>query len=185
MPAPTYSASWARRRTKWSVNSKVPMYPDPLRLPNAGAQASAADSPPLAGDPAAVMQLMRRAGIRPTIARIAIYQALESSHSHGGGFESVFTTLLERGLTASGSTVYRVIREFDAAGLLVRTQDHLGRSMFLTKTDPRVGKVYIRSDVEGDLQLIQDQTLYGHAVAKAKEVGVDWRGKSIVLTAMD
>lgn len=65
-----------------------------------------------------VLQHLRRAGQRPTMARIAILQVVQAAPAPGIGADDAYLRLLQRGTRASLSTVYRTFAQLQAAGLL-------------------------------------------------------------------
>ena len=68
--------------------------------------------------PHSVLQHLRRAGQRPTVARIAILQVVQAAPAPGIGADDAYLRLLERGTRASLSTVYRTFAQLQSAGLL-------------------------------------------------------------------
>lgn len=68
--------------------------------------------------PHSVLQHLRRAGQRPTVARIAILQVVQAAPAPGIGADDAYLRLLERGTRVSLSTVYRTFAQLQAAGLL-------------------------------------------------------------------
>lgn len=65
-----------------------------------------------------VLQHLRRAGLRPTVARIAILQVVQAAPAPGIGADDAYLRLLERGTRASLSTVYRTFAQLQSVGLL-------------------------------------------------------------------
>jgi len=65
-----------------------------------------------------VLQHLRRAGLRPTVARIAILQVVQADPAPGIGADEAYLRLLQRGTRTSLSTVYRTLAQLQAAGLL-------------------------------------------------------------------
>ncbi|AYM98222.1 hypothetical protein EAG14_21520 [Acidovorax sp. 1608163] len=65
-----------------------------------------------------VLQLLRRAGQRPTVARIAILQVVQAAPAPSIGADDAYLRLLERGTRVSLSTVYRTFAQLQSAGLL-------------------------------------------------------------------
>lgn len=67
-----------------------------------------------------ILQRLRMAGLRLTIARIGVLQVIETSGETSISAEDVFRQMMRRGTPSSIGTVYRVIHQFEAAGLLLR-----------------------------------------------------------------
>lgn len=76
-----------------------------------------------------LMQRLRDAGLRATTARIAVLQAIEAV-ADGISAEEVFRQLPGRGARASISTVYRVIHEYEQAGIVQREWDDRGTAFY-------------------------------------------------------
>lgn len=80
-------------------------------------------------------QELRRAGLKVTLPRVKILQILESA---GGGddgchhmsAEDVYKALLEAGDDVGLATVYRVLTQFESAGLVVRHNFEGGHAVF-------------------------------------------------------
>ena len=82
-------------------------------------------------------QELRKAGLKVTLPRIKILQILESSDcSRHLSAEDVYKTLLEAGEDVGLATVYRVLTQFEAAGLVERHNFDGGHAVFeLAKGD--------------------------------------------------
>ena len=77
-------------------------------------------------------QELRKAGLKVTLPRIKILQILESSergHQHLGA-EDVYRALRDAGEDVGLATVYRVLTQFEAAGLVTRHHFETGHSVF-------------------------------------------------------
>lgn len=66
----------------------------------------------VADDKTVLLQRLRAAGLRPTVARIAVLQALEACAPERLDAEGVFHSLLRRGTCTSLGTVYRALKDF-------------------------------------------------------------------------
>lgn len=65
-------------------------------------------------------QDLRRAGLKVTLPRLKILEILEKAEPHHMSAEDVYKTLLESGDDVGLATVYRVLTQFEAAGLVKR-----------------------------------------------------------------
>lgn len=76
-------------------------------------------------------QELRKAGLKVTLPRVKIYQILEQA-SEGEHFsaEDIYKLLMERGEDVGLATVYRVLTQFEAAGLVTRHHFEGGHSVF-------------------------------------------------------
>jgi len=65
-------------------------------------------------------QDLRKAGLKVTLPRIKILELLENSRQHHLSAEDIYKTLLEQGEDVGLATVYRVLTQFEAAGIIQR-----------------------------------------------------------------
>ena len=82
-------------------------------------------------------QELRKAGLKVTLPRVKIYQILEKA-GEGDHFsaEDIYKILLELNEDVGLATVYRVLTQFEAAGLVSRHHFEGGHSVFeLTKDE--------------------------------------------------
>lgn len=77
-------------------------------------------------------QELRKAGLKVTLPRVKIMQILDNAQIHGSHMsaEDVYKTLLEAGDDVGLATVYRVLTQFEAAGLVERHNFEGGHSVF-------------------------------------------------------
>lgn len=77
-------------------------------------------------------QELRKAGLKVTLPRVKIMQILDSAQAQGSHMsaEDVYKTLLEAGDDVGLATVYRVLTQFEAAGLVERHNFEGGHSVF-------------------------------------------------------
>ena len=105
---------------------------------------------------AAESQELKEAGLKITLPRIKILQILESSEVHHVSAEDVYKLLLQNGEEIGLATVYRVLTQFEQAGLVVRHNFEGGHSVFELATEKhhdhivcvKCGKVEEFSDEE-------------------------------------
>lgn len=79
---------------------------------------------------AAESQDLKDAGLKITLPRIKILQILESSTVHHLSAEDVYKHLLQNDDEIGLATVYRVLTQFEAAGLVIRHHFEGGHSVF-------------------------------------------------------
>ena len=79
---------------------------------------------------AAESQELKDAGLKITLPRIKILQILESSEVHHVSAEDVYKLLLANGEEIGLATVYRVLTQFEQAGLVSRHNFEGGHSVF-------------------------------------------------------
>ncbi|MFK7974563.1 MAG: ferric iron uptake transcriptional regulator [Halioglobus sp.] len=82
-------------------------------------------------------QELRKAGLKVTLPRVKILELLESSQGGAAHMsaEDVYRALLEAGEDVGLATVYRVLTQFETAGLVVRHNFESGHSVFEMASD--------------------------------------------------
>jgi len=73
---------------------------------------------------------LKKAGLRATLPRIRILQILEESDEKHLSADDVYRVLLEGDEDVGLATVYRVLTQFEAAGLVIRHHFDTGHSVF-------------------------------------------------------
>ena len=73
---------------------------------------------------------LRKAGLKVTLPRVKILDILETTSSRHQSAEDVYKALLETGEDIGLATVYRVLTQFEAAGLVKRHHFEGGHSVF-------------------------------------------------------
>lgn len=68
----------------------------------------------------AFLSQLRTARIRPSVVRLCVLQTLADAGSEWQRGEEVFRRMLLRGTSASLTTVYRILKEFEHSGLIER-----------------------------------------------------------------
>jgi len=75
-------------------------------------------------------QELRKVGLKVTLPRVKILQILENSDQRHLSAEDVYKALLEAGEEVGLATVYRVLTQFEDAGLVERHNFDGGHSVF-------------------------------------------------------
>jgi Fur family ferric uptake transcriptional regulator len=75
-------------------------------------------------------QQIREAGLKVTLPRVKILRILEASEKRHVSAEEVYRMLLENGEEIGLATVYRVLTQFETAGLVCRHHFEGGQSVF-------------------------------------------------------
>lgn len=73
---------------------------------------------------------LRKAGLKVTLPRVKILDIMESGSSRHQSAEDVYKALLDMGEDIGLATVYRVLTQFEAAGLVSRHHFEGGHSVF-------------------------------------------------------
>ncbi len=122
---------------------------------------------------------LRKAGLKVTLPRIKILELLESAEHHHMSAEDVYKALAEQGEDVGLATVYRVLTQFEQAGIVERHNFENNLSVFEIVQDEHhdhlvcdmCGKI-----VEFHNQIIEDEQ---HKVAKAHNFKLS--GHSLIL----
>ena len=75
-------------------------------------------------------QELRKAGLKITLPRLKILEILENSEPRHLSAEDIYRQLLDTGEDIGLATVYRVLTQFEAAGLVTRHNFEGGHSVF-------------------------------------------------------
>lgn len=75
-------------------------------------------------------QELRRAGLKVTLPRLKILQILEASQDRHLSAEDIYRALAEAGEEIGLATVYRVLTQFERAGLVARNNFEGGTAIF-------------------------------------------------------
>lgn len=75
-------------------------------------------------------QELRKAGLKVTLPRLKILEILESSEQRHLSAEDIYKELLDTGEDIGLATVYRVLTQFESAGLVTRHNFEGGHSVF-------------------------------------------------------
>lgn len=112
-------------------------------------------------------QELKDAGLKITLPRIKILQILESSDVHHLSAEDVYKQLIQNEEEIGLATVYRVLTQFEEAGLVVRHHFEGGHSVFEIASDQhhdhmvcvKCGRVeeFIDDQIESRQQAIAQQ----------------------------
>ncbi|RJX82059.1 ferric iron uptake transcriptional regulator [Pseudomonas sp. LS-2] len=73
---------------------------------------------------------LRKAGLKVTLPRVKILQMLDSAEQRHMSAEDVYKALMEANEDVGLATVYRVLTQFEAAGLVVRHNFDGGHAVF-------------------------------------------------------
>tara|TARA_R110001592_G_scaffold363189_1_gene681143 strand:- start:14227 stop:14637 length:411 start_codon:yes stop_codon:yes gene_type:complete len=79
---------------------------------------------------------LKKAGLKVTLPRLKVLGLLEGANEHHMSAEDVYKALLESGDDVGLATVYRVLTQFESAGLVLRHNFEGGHAVFeLAKDD--------------------------------------------------
>ena len=124
-------------------------------------------------------QELRKAGLKVTLPRVKILQILENSEQRHLSAEDVYKALLDAGEDVGLATVYRVLTQFESAGLVERHNFDGGHSVFeLDRGDHHDHMVCVESGKviefhNDEIEKLQEEI--------ASEHGFEITGHSLVL----
>jgi len=75
-------------------------------------------------------QELKRAGLKATLPRLRILEILERSERRHLSAEDVYKALLDSGEDVGLATIYRVLTQFESAGLVARHHFESGQAVF-------------------------------------------------------
>jgi Fur family ferric uptake transcriptional regulator len=75
-------------------------------------------------------QELKKAGLKATLPRLRILEILETNTPRHMSAEDVYKALLEAGEDVGLATIYRVLTQFESAGLVTRHHFDTGSSVF-------------------------------------------------------
>ena len=78
---------------------------------------------------------LRKVGLKVTLPRVKILNMLENADDHHMSAEDVYKALLDAGEDVGLATVYRVLTQFESAGLVLRHNFEGGHAVFEMATD--------------------------------------------------
>ena len=73
---------------------------------------------------------LKRAGLRVTLPRLKVLEVLEGSEPHHMSAEDVYKSLMESDDSVGLATVYRVLTQFESAGIVERHNFDDGHSVY-------------------------------------------------------
>ncbi len=73
---------------------------------------------------------LKKAGLKATLPRIKILEILESNQSRHMSAETIYRELMSEGQEIGLATIYRVLSQFESAGLIVRHHFEGGHSVY-------------------------------------------------------
>ncbi len=124
-------------------------------------------------------QDLKKAGLKATLPRIRILQILENSKQRHMSAEDVYKTLLDHGEEVGLATVYRVLTQFESAGLVMRHNFDSGHSVF--ELDSGVHHDHMVCLKTGKVVEFQNEEIEKLQKAIAEKHGYDLVEHSLVL----
>ena len=124
-------------------------------------------------------QDIRKAGLKVTLPRVKILEILENSDARHVSAEDVYKELLANGEEIGLATVYRVLTQFEGAGLVERHQFDGGHSVFeLNRGDHHDHMVCIQC---GTVEEFYDDSIEKRQQEIARKKGFEISDHSLVI----
>lgn len=123
---------------------------------------------------------LRNAGLKVTIPRLKILEMLESSEPRHLSADEIYRRLMESGDDIGLATVYRVLTQFEAAGLVIRHHfDEGGHAVFeLERGGHHDHMVCLQC---GHVDEFQDSLIERRQQEKARELGYRLTDHSLIM----
>lgn len=122
---------------------------------------------------------LRKAGLKVTLPRISILEILEEAEQHHMSAEDVYKTLLSNGNEVGLATVYRVLTQFEAAGLVTRHHFDGGQALFELDTGDNHDHIVCLKT--GRVAEFKDEAIENRLQEIAAELGYTLSDHKIVL----
>jgi Fur family ferric uptake transcriptional regulator len=122
---------------------------------------------------------LRKAGLKVTLPRLKILEILESSATRHLSAEDIYRTLLESNEDIGLATVYRVLTQFEAAGLVAR--HHFEDGMAVFELNQGTHHDHIVCVDCGRVEEFMDTGIEDRQTAVARRMGFDIRDHSLIL----
>ena len=124
-------------------------------------------------------QELRKAGLKVTLPRVKILQILENSDNKHMSAEDVYKALIEGDQDVGLATVYRVLTQFETAGLVTRHYFEGGHSVFELESGEHHDHLVCMET--GKVIEFQNDTIEALQEQIAKELGYDLVDHNLVL----
>ncbi len=127
-------------------------------------------------------QDLKKAGLKATLPRIRILEIMEESSDKHMSAEDLYKSLLDAGEEVGLATVYRVLTQFESAGLVMRHNFDSGHSVFeIDKGGHHDHMVCLKTGKVIEFQSEEIEALQ-HKIAE--QHGFDLQDHSLVLYVM-
>jgi Fur family ferric uptake transcriptional regulator len=124
-------------------------------------------------------QDLRKAGLKVTLPRMRILELLEANEARHVSAEDVYKILLDAGDDIGLATVYRVLTQFEAAGLITRHNFEGGHSVFELNRGKHHDHIVCNQC--GEIVEFVDETIERCQRQVAQKAGFDIRHHSLII----
>ncbi|MGD9597848.1 MAG: ferric iron uptake transcriptional regulator [Steroidobacteraceae bacterium] len=122
---------------------------------------------------------LRKAGLKVTLPRLKILEILETAEVRHQSAEAIYKRLIELNEDIGLATVYRVLTQFEAAGLVVR--HHFENGMAVFELNEGAHHDHIVCIDCGRVEEFVDSDIEKRQVAAAGRLGFEIRDHSLIL----
>jgi Fur family transcriptional regulator, ferric uptake regulator len=122
---------------------------------------------------------LRKAGLKVTLPRLKILEILESSATRHLSAEDIYRSLLDSNEDIGLATVYRVLTQFEAAGLV--TRHHFEDGMAVFELNQGTHHDHIVCQECGRVEEFMDAGIEERQDAVAQRLGFEIRDHSLIL----
>ncbi|WP_201594108.1 ferric iron uptake transcriptional regulator [Psychrobacter fulvigenes] len=124
-------------------------------------------------------QELRKAGLKVTLPRLKILELLENAELHHMSAEEVYKALIEQGEDVGLATVYRVLTQFEQAGIVERHNFENNLSVFEITQEEHHD--HLVCDICGKIVEFRNAIIEEQQLKVAEEFGFTLSGHSLVL----
>jgi Fur family transcriptional regulator, ferric uptake regulator len=122
---------------------------------------------------------LRNAGLKVTLPRLKILEMLEQSPARHLSAEDIYRTLMDQGEDIGLATVYRVLTQFEAAGLVMRHHFEGGHAVFEMQHGPHHDHIVCMRC--GRVDEFVDEMIEKRQRQKAEELGFKLAEHSLIM----
>ena len=129
-----------------------------------------------------LLERLRAAHLRPTVARIGLYQAVAAMGAQGVTAHDAFQIMSQRGVRISFSSISRIMREMCDQGLLSMTLNRNGTAVFFLRSESSTSKEIRFECASTDrCTVVEDADLHALLLAAARQSGLELDGRCVVV----
>lgn len=122
---------------------------------------------------------LKSVGLKVTLPRLSILQILEEAEQHHLSAEDVYKILLSKDIEVGIATVYRVLTQFEAAGLVTRHHFDGGQAIFELDTGDNHDHIVCLKT--GKVSEFKDEVIEDRLKEIATELGYELSDHRIIL----
>jgi Fur family ferric uptake transcriptional regulator len=124
-------------------------------------------------------QVLREVGLKVTLPRLKVFEILDKSKEHHHTAEDVYKVLLNAGEEIGLATVYRVLTQFEASGLVSRHHFEGGQAVFELSREGHHD--HMVSTKSGKVVEFYDAVIEKRQIEIAKDHGFKMTGHTMIL----